>query len=195
MPKRTVSARPRRSWAPRASGAGRARHGGANGCDCDVSEPTAYVMVCMPADTIEHNRRPQRRRLRSGWASVPSAPRPRPAPRLLARGARERSIRACHRTPYCRRRMRRIAGCGPACARAARLDLFHPWGLSTEEAIDIARRCERRPFSVQGKSATRRCDRRRSPVAVRLRQQPRLRGGYPGSRHWISCSVIAEDKA
>jgi PmbA protein len=67
--------------------------------------------------------------------------------------------------------------------------------LSTEEAIDIARRCEAAAFSVSKKI-------RNSEGATVAANQSQFVfanslgfvGGYPGSRHWISCSVIAEDK-
>jgi len=66
--------------------------------------------------------------------------------------------------------------------------------LSTEEAIDIARRCEAAAFSVSKKI-------RNSEGATLAAHQSQFvfanslgfEGGYPGSRHWISCSVIAED--
>ncbi|TMI19526.1 MAG: metalloprotease PmbA, partial [Betaproteobacteria bacterium] len=75
------------------------------------------------------------------------------------------------------------------------LDLFHPWDLSTEEAIETARRCEAAAFSVSKKI-------RNSEGATVAAHQSQFVfanslgfvGGYPGSRHWISCSVIAEDK-
>ncbi len=74
------------------------------------------------------------------------------------------------------------------------LDLYHPWALSAEEAIELARECE----------------------AAALAMDPRIRnsegggvathagfglygnshgfcGGYPTTRHSLSCSVIAQD--
>jgi PmbA protein len=67
--------------------------------------------------------------------------------------------------------------------------------VSTEEAIDIARRCEAAAFSVSKKI-------RNSEGATVAAHQSQFVfanslgfvGGYPGSRHWISCSVIAEDR-
>ena len=72
------------------------------------------------------------------------------------------------------------------------LDLFHPWPLSVEEAVDIARRCEQAAFDV-------------SPLvnnsegaSVSVQQSHFVSanslgfmGGYASSRHYISCSVIA----
>jgi PmbA protein len=74
------------------------------------------------------------------------------------------------------------------------LDLYHPWPLDVEQAIELAQACE----------------------AVALEQDPRIRnsegasvssylgravygnshgfcGGYPSTRHSISCSVVAQD--
>ena len=72
------------------------------------------------------------------------------------------------------------------------LDLFHPWPLSVEEAVDIAKRCEQAAFDV-------------SPLvnnsegaSVSVQQSHFVSanslgfmGGYASSRHYISCSVIA----
>ena len=75
------------------------------------------------------------------------------------------------------------------------LDLFHPWDISTEEAVDLARRCEAAAFAVSKKI-------RNSEGATVSAQQTQFVfanslgfvGGFPGSRHWLSCAVIAEDK-
>src|SRR5205823_3638324 len=75
------------------------------------------------------------------------------------------------------------------------LDLYHPWGITTEEAIELARECEKAAFAVSKKI-------RNSEGASVSAQQSQFVfansfgfvGGYPASRHWLSCSVIAEDK-
>jgi PmbA protein len=75
------------------------------------------------------------------------------------------------------------------------LDLFHPWDISTEEAVDLARRCEAAAFAVSKKI-------RNSEGATVSAQQTQFVlanshgfvGGFAGSRHWISCAVIAEEK-
>jgi len=72
------------------------------------------------------------------------------------------------------------------------LDLHHPWGLSVEEAIDVARRCEAAAFAVSPQV-------RNSEGASVSAQQSHFvsanslgfMGGYPSSRHYLSCSVIA----
>jgi PmbA protein len=75
------------------------------------------------------------------------------------------------------------------------LDLFHPWPVTTEDAIELARRCEAAAFAVSKKI-------RNSEGATVSAQHTQFLfanslgfvGGYPGSRHYISCAVIAEEK-
>jgi PmbA protein len=72
------------------------------------------------------------------------------------------------------------------------LDLHHPWGLSVEEAIDFAGRCEAAAFAVgplvknsEGASISAQQSHFVSANSLGFM------GGYPSSRHYISCSVIA----
>ncbi len=75
------------------------------------------------------------------------------------------------------------------------LDLFHPWVLSVEDAIDTARRCEQAAFDASPKVSN-------SEGASVSTQQGQFvsanslgfMGGYPTSRHYISCSVIAGEQ-
>lgn len=74
------------------------------------------------------------------------------------------------------------------------LDLYHPWQLTAEQAIDIALRCENaarahdaRITNSEGATVT---------VHEGLHVQGNSSGfigGYPSSRHSVSCSVIAQD--
>ena len=72
------------------------------------------------------------------------------------------------------------------------LDLFHPWALPVEEAIELARRCEGAAFAVSPLI-------RNSEGASVATQQSHFvsanslgfMGGFAGSRHYYSCSVIA----
>ena len=74
----------------------------------------------------------------------------------------------------------------------ADLDLYHPWALPVEEAIDIARRCEAAAFAVSPMV-------KNSEGASVSAQQSHFvsanslgfMGGYASSRHYLSCSVIA----
>jgi PmbA protein len=75
------------------------------------------------------------------------------------------------------------------------LDLFHPWSLAAEEAVEIARRCEAAAFAVSKKI------RNSEGASVSLQHSQFVlanslgfMGGYPSSRHWLSCAVIAEEK-
>ena len=72
------------------------------------------------------------------------------------------------------------------------LDLYHPWDIQVETAIDIARRCEDAAFSVSP-------DIRNSEGASVSAQQSQFvsanslgfMAGYASSRQYVSCSVIA----
>lgn len=74
------------------------------------------------------------------------------------------------------------------------LDLFHPWNVSVERAIEIARSCEDAAFAVDTRIAN-------SEGASVSTQQSHFVyansrgfiGGYAGSRHWLSCAAIAEE--
>ena len=75
------------------------------------------------------------------------------------------------------------------------LDLYHPWALSVEEAIEMARRCEQAAFDANPLVSN-------SEGASISTQQAHFvsanslgfMGGYPTSRHYISCSVIAGEQ-
>lgn len=72
------------------------------------------------------------------------------------------------------------------------LDLYHPWDLPVERAIEMAQACENAAFDVD-----RRIDNSEG-ATVSLQHSHFIYGnslgflaGYPSSRHWISCAVIA----
>lgn len=75
------------------------------------------------------------------------------------------------------------------------LDLFHPWALAVEDAIETARRCEQAAFAASPLVSN-------SEGASVSTQQAHFvsanslgfMGGYPTSRHYISCSVIAGEQ-
>ncbi|MDP3540667.1 MAG: metalloprotease PmbA [Azonexus sp.] len=75
------------------------------------------------------------------------------------------------------------------------LDLFHPWALTVEDAIETARRCEQAAFDASPLVSN-------SEGASISTQQAQFvsanslgfMGGYPTSRHYISCSVIAGEQ-
>jgi PmbA protein len=176
----------------------RARRAGASGCDCDVSEGYGLTVTVRKGrpDTIEHNRDRsvgvtvyfgERPRVRRGHASTSD----------FSRAALEQTVDAA--VAIARHTAEDDCAGLPDAELLARsqpdLDLYHPWDLSTEEAVDLAKRCEAAAFAVSKKI-------RNSEGATVSAQQTQFvlanslgfRGGFAGSRHWLSCAVIAEDK-
>jgi PmbA protein len=176
----------------------RARRAGASACDCDVTEGyglTVTVRKGQP-DVIEHNRD------RSVGVSIYLGERPK-----VRRGhasTSDFSLAALEQTVDAAAAIARhtaeddCAGL-PDTDRLARefpdLDLFHPWALTTEDAMDLTRRCEAAALAVSRKITN-------SEGATVSAQHSQFvfanslgfMGGYPGARHYLSCSVIAEDK-
>jgi PmbA protein len=75
------------------------------------------------------------------------------------------------------------------------LDLYHPWDLSVESAIDLARRSEQAAFDVsplvtnsEGASVS------TQEAQFVAANSLGFMGGYPTSRHDIACSVIAGEQ-
>jgi PmbA protein len=71
-------------------------------------------------------------------------------------------------------------------------DLFHPWPVSVEDAIDLARRCEQAAFDADPRVSN------SEGASVSAQQSHFAYGnshgflaGYPSSRHMVSCAVIA----
>ncbi len=74
------------------------------------------------------------------------------------------------------------------------LDLHHPWDLPVDAAIDLARSCEAAALAVDSRIT----NSEGAGVSVQESQfvyanSLGFMGGYPGSRHSLSCAVIAED--
>ncbi|MGQ9685241.1 MAG: metalloprotease PmbA [Thiobacillaceae bacterium] len=74
------------------------------------------------------------------------------------------------------------------------LDLYHPWDLTVEEAIELARACEAAAFAVDARIK----NSEGATVSVQETQfiyanSLGFMAGYPSSRHSISCAVIAEE--
>ena len=76
------------------------------------------------------------------------------------------------------------------------LDLYHPWPLTAEDAIDLARECEAAALALDprirnsegGSVAT-------HAGLVVYGNSHGFCGGYPTTRHSLSCSVIAQDES
>ncbi len=74
------------------------------------------------------------------------------------------------------------------------LDLYHPWDINADNAIEIARECEQNALSVKGVSNS-------EGASVNTYQGISLYGNSHGfiglrqsSRHSVSCSVIAQNQ-
>ena len=176
----------------------RAKRGGASGAECEVSEGYGLTVTVRKGkpDTIEHNRdrsigvtvylgdRPKARRGHASTSDVSPAALEQTVDAALAI-ARHTAEDDCAGLPE-----------ADLLAKAPRdLDLFHPWALSTEEAIALAKRCEDAAFATapvikNSEGATVSTQQSHFVLANSLG----FRGGFPGSRHYLSCAVIAEEK-
>ena len=72
------------------------------------------------------------------------------------------------------------------------LDLYHPWTLSVDESVELARRGEQAAFAVSPEVSN------SEGATVSIQEGHFISanslgfmGGYPTSRHYLSCSVIA----
>ena len=87
-----------------------------------------------------------------------------------------------------------LADPGLLCRETRDLDLFHPWDIGVEEAIAMARDCEAAAFRldpriVNSEGAGVSCQQSQFVLANSLG----FSGGFPSSRHYLSCSVIAAE--
>jgi PmbA protein len=176
----------------------RARRAGASGADCDVSEGYGLSVTVRKGepDTVEHNRDRsvgvtvyygERPRVRRGHASTSD----------FSRAALEQTVDAA--AAIARHTAEDDCAGLPEPEWLAKkqpdLDLYHPWDITTEDAVALARTCEAAAFAVSKKI-------RNSDGATVSAQQTQFvfanslgfSGGFAGSRHWLSCGVIAEDK-
>ena len=179
-----------------------ARAAGASGCECEVSEGNGLSVTVRKGEpeTIEHNRDKgcgisvyvgERPRARRGFASTSdfSSAALKSAVEAALAIARKTAVDDCAGMPEpdtlaLASDLKRID-----------LDLHHPWGLGTEDAIRIARRTERAAFALSPRI-------RNSEGATVSAQQSQFvlanslgfMHGFPTSRHSLSLSVIAEDR-
>jgi PmbA protein len=176
----------------------RARRGGASGCECDVSEGYGLSVTVRKGqpDVVEHNRdrsigisvylgdRPRAKRGHASTSdfSPPALEQTVDAALAIARHTAEDD---CAGLPEANQLARDVPD----------LDLFHPWSIDTEQAIELAKTCEAAAFGVSKKI-------RNSEGATVSAQHSQFVlanslgfvGGNAGSRHYLSVSVIAEEK-
>jgi PmbA protein len=176
----------------------RARRAGASGCDCDVSEGHGLTVTVRKGrpDTVEHNR-DRSIGVTVYFGGVPRVRRGHASTSDFSRAALEQTVDAA--AAIARHTAEDDCAGLPDAELLAReqpdLDLYHPWELSTEDAVELTKRCEAAAFAVSKKI-------RNSEGASVSAQQTQFvfanslgfSGGYAGSRHWLSCAVIAEEK-
>jgi PmbA protein len=85
-----------------------------------------------------------------------------------------------------------LPAAGMLATKTMELDLYHPWDITVEAAIDMARRCEQAAFDVspmvknsEGASVSAQTSQFVSANSLGFMD------GFATSRHYVSCSVIA----
>ncbi len=71
------------------------------------------------------------------------------------------------------------------------LDLYHAWSLSVEQAMELAKECETSARDVQGIENSEGATVTRYGGCTVYANSNGFTGGYTGSRHSISCAVLA----
>ena len=175
-----------------------ARRLGASACECEVSEGYGLTVSVRKGavDTVEHNRdkgigltvycgeRPRARRGHASTSDFSAAAIAQSVEAAMAI-AKRTAVDDCAGPPDADLLARNLPD----------LDLFHPWHLSTEEAVGIATRVERAAFALSPKI-------RNSEGATLSAQHAQFvlanslgfMHGFPTSRHSLSLSVIAEER-
>jgi PmbA protein len=75
------------------------------------------------------------------------------------------------------------------------LDLYHPWPLTAEDAIVLARECEAAALALDPRISNSEGGSIATQTGLVLYGNSHgFCGGYPTSRHSLSCSVIAQDE-
>lgn len=171
-----------------------ARSKGASACEVDVSEGfgQSVTVRCDEVETIEFNRDKGigitiYAGQRKGYASTSD---------FSARALRETVEAALDIARFTAED--ECAGLADAALMAKDcpdLDLYHPWALTVEESIGIARRCEQAAFDYDPRID----NSEGASVSTQLAHfvsanSLGFMGGYPTSRHYISASVIAGER-
>ncbi len=74
------------------------------------------------------------------------------------------------------------------------LDLYHPWNLAVEDAIELARRCERAALVADSRIRNSEGASVNSHAGFHIYGNSHgFLGAYPTTRHSVSCSVIATE--
>ncbi len=175
-----------------------ARALGASGCECDVSEGFGLSVTVRKGsiDTLEHNR-DKGTGVSVQFGSAPHVKRGHASTSDFSPAALRQTVEAA--VAIARHTAADDCAGLPEREQLARdlpdLDLFHPWHVSPEDAIEVAKRCEAAAFALSPKL--------RNTEGTSLSAQHSqfifanslgFIGGFPTSRHSLGCSMIAEEK-
>ncbi|MCX7160120.1 MAG: metalloprotease PmbA [Proteobacteria bacterium] len=175
-----------------------ARAMGASGCECDVSEGFGLSVTVRKGsiDTLEHNR-DKGIGVSVQFGSAPHVKRGHASTSDFSPAALRQTVEAA--VAIARHTAADDCAGLPEREQLARdlpdLDLFHPWHVSPEDAIEVAKRCEAAAFALSPKL--------RNTEGTSLSAQHSqfifanslgFMGGFPTSRHSPGCSMIAEEK-
>ena len=171
---------------------------GASACECDVSEGHGLSVTVRKGevDIIENNRdkgigvtiylgeRPKARRGHASTSDFSSRAISQTVEAALAI-ARYTAEDDCAGPP----------GADELARGVPDLDLYHPWDVTAEEAIGLAKRTERAAFALSPRLK----NSEGASVSAQHYQfvfanSLGFMGGFPTSRHSLSCVMIAEDK-
>ena len=170
-----------------------ARDGGADGCDMEVSDGYGQTVTVRmgEVETIEHNRDKGLGvtvyiSKKKGHASTSDFS----ARAIVDAVGKALTIARFTASDECAG----LADPDLLCRETRELDLFHPWDLGVEEAIDMARACEAAAFRldprvVNSEGANVSCQQNQFVLANSLG----FMGGFQSSRHYLSCAVIAAE--
>jgi PmbA protein len=175
-----------------------ARSLGAAGCECDVSEGFGLSVTVRKGeiDTLEHNR-DKGIGVSVHFGSRPHVKRGHASTSDFSPAALRQTVEAA--VAIARHTAEDDCAGLPEQALLARdlpdLDLYHPWHVSPEDAIEVAKRCEAAAFALSPKL--------KNTEGTSLSAQHSqfifanslgFMGGFPTSRHSLGCSMIAEEK-
>ncbi|MBS0335677.1 MAG: metalloprotease PmbA [Proteobacteria bacterium] len=175
-----------------------ARSLGAAGCECDVSEGFGLSVTVRKGeiDTLEHNR-DKGIGVSVHFGSRPHVKRGHASTSDFSPAALRQTVEAA--VAIARHTAEDDCAGLPEQALLARdlpdLDLYHPWHVSPEDAIEVARRCEAAAFALSPKL--------KNTEGTSLSAQHSqfvfanslgFMAGFPTSRHSLGCSMIAEEK-
>ena len=175
-----------------------ARALGASGCECDVSEGFGLSVTVRKGsiDTLEHNR-DKGIGVSVQFGCAPHVKRGHASTSDFSPAALRQTVEAA--VAIARHTAADDCAGLPEREQLARdlpdLDLFHPWHVSPEDAIEVAKRCEAAAFALSPKL--------RNTEGTSLSAQHSqfifanslgFIGGFPTSRHSLGCSMIAEEK-